>query len=268
MRLECEGTPLSTATGFVVQRAGVCYLITNWHVLTGLDPITRFLLDPHGRRPDSVRIAHTSASWNAGRPTFVEKVEPLYAADDSRLWCEHPDHGESVDVVALPLTRLDDVKLSTYDPWRPPYVRFGVGDEVSIVGFPFGISSDGLALWTRGSIASEFEEDHDGTPRFLIDARTRPGQSGSPVIFFRTGAYFEKYGGIVLPNTSHEFVPTPGKPIAPDLARPLTGFTEEFLGVYSGRIHADSDLGSVWRPSALRDILEAAAAKSNAHGEQ
>jgi hypothetical protein len=252
LKLECGGVQLGTATGFVVERSGGWHLVTNWHVVTGMNPSTGALLDHAGRRPDAVKISHLCAS---GSTDFVDRVEPL-TKNGVPLWLEHPDHHEQVDVVALPITNLDDVRMSIYDPWRPPYVQMGVGDELTVVGFPFGISSDGLAVWTRGNIASEYDVDYSGLPRFLIDARTRPGQSGSPVIFFRTGAYFEKFGAIVVPAVSSECVPTPGKPIAPDQPRPQTGFTEEFLGVYSGRVHSDSDLGFVWRPSVIRDILE------------
>ena len=252
LKLEFAGATLSTATGFLVERGGGFYLITNWHVLTGINPITRELLDRGGRRPDAVRIVHLSAGDGY---ELVDRVE-LLIEDGSPRWLEHPDHGQRVDVVALPLTSLAGVRASPYDPWRPPYVRFGVGDEVTIVDFPFGISSAGLAVWTRGNLASEYDIDHDDLPRFLVDARTRPGQSGSPVIFFRTGAYFEKFGGIVFPSISDDSVPTPGKPIPLDQPRPQSTVTEEFLGVYSGRIHPDSDLGFVWRPSVVCDLVE------------
>jgi hypothetical protein len=46
---------IAIATGFVVERLGTSYLITNWHVVTGVDPNTRMLLDRGGRRPDTVR---------------------------------------------------------------------------------------------------------------------------------------------------------------------------------------------------------------------
>jgi hypothetical protein len=35
---------------------------------------------------------------------------------------------------------------------------------------------------------------------------------------------------------------------------------EEFLGVYSGRINAESDLGIVWKAQVVREIIEAAKA--------
>ena len=46
-----------------------------------------------------------------------------------------------------------------------------------------------LAIWTRGTIASEYQLDHDGLLLFLIHSRTRQGQSGSPVVFFAVPAW-------------------------------------------------------------------------------
>jgi hypothetical protein len=211
--------------------------------------MTGTLADKHGRVPDTVTITHVRRGDGIA---FVECHEPLATS-----WLEHPDHGKKVDVAALPLTSLDDVYLSGYDPWRPSHVQLGVGDDVTVVGFPFGVGSGGFALWTRGAIASEYDVDYQDLPRFLIDGRMRPGQSGSPVIFFQTGAYFGKFGDVVMVPMTPEHIPNAGMPISPGQATPDdSGFTEEFLGVYSGRIHRESDLGFVWRPSTVREILE------------
>ena len=71
------------------------------------------------------------------------------------------------------------------------------------------------------------------TPR-LIDCRARCGQSGSLVI------YYIKIGQIEYDN----------------------GFTavakaeqSHLLGIYSGRINKESDLGIVWKTSVLREII-------------
>jgi len=67
---------------------------------------------------------------------------------------------------------------------------------------------------------------------FLIDCRSRKGQSGSPVIAYRNGVW-TAYDD----NTS-------GVPNGPQF---------RFLGVYSGRIHSESDLGMVWKPRAIAE---------------
>jgi hypothetical protein len=59
---------------------------------------------------------------------------------------------------------------------------------VSVIGFPFGITAGGgLAIWATGFVASEPDLDYGKLPVFLIDCRSREGQSGSPVIAYRGG---------------------------------------------------------------------------------
>lgn len=79
--------------------------------------------------------------------------------------------------------------------------------------------------------------DYDGKPTFLIDATTRGGMSGSPVVLRLTGGYPTRNGGMVLAG----------------------GMATKFLGVYAGRIHDDVEIGYVWRPGLVIEILEAAA---------
>jgi V8-like Glu-specific endopeptidase len=71
-------------------------------------------------------------------------------------------------------------------------------------------------------------------PVFLIDCRSRPGQSGSPVYAHRTaGAVFDN-GGVSL-GTGESY--------------------SRFLGVYSGRIHPEADIGLVWTAQAVLDVV-------------
>jgi hypothetical protein len=139
--------------------------------------------------------------------------------------------------VALPLTQLDGVELYPYDPWAPVQVAISTTEPLSIVGFPFGITGGGaFAIWVRGFVATEMDVDFNELPSFLIDSRTRQGQSGSPVIFYSAdGNYMTRAGWSVVAG----------------------GRIEEFVGVYSGRINAESDLGQVWKAAAVREILEA-----------
>ena len=112
-----------------------------------------------------------------------------------------------------------------------------VPDPVSIIGFPFGETAAGqIAIWVRGSIATDMETDYGGLPCFLVDARTRQGQSGSPVIVYKgeSGTGRMSDGSI-----------TSG-----------SGIMSNLLGVYSGRINAGSDLGQVWKTAAVIEILE------------
>jgi len=138
--------------------------------------------------------------------------------------------------VALPLTDLDDVEVFPYDPSNPGTPIFvGPADAVSVIGFPFGIAAGGaLAVWATGFLASEPKVDFDGLPIQLIDCRTRQGQSGSPVLAYRAG------GMIAMENGG---------------TAAFTGPVEKFIGIYSGRINKESDLGLVWKASAISELI-------------
>jgi hypothetical protein len=98
--------------------------------------------------------------------TWVAKTEPPYDQEGTPLWHEHPALGHRADVVALPLTDLEGVDVYPYDPWNPgPAIAWRVSHEVSIIGFPFGMSGGGrLAIWVRGTVATEPDID-SGTSR-------------------------------------------------------------------------------------------------------
>ena len=226
------GQPIATATGFVVTAPAGPMLITNRHVVTGRHNQTGQPLSPSGAVPDALEILHNQQ----GRlGVWVRRVEPLILNGAGR-WKEHPSLGAGADVVALPLTQLDEVQLFPYRLEGDPLIQVLPADTVSIVGFPFGIGSSGaIAIWATGFVASEPEIDHGGLPVFLVDCRARPGQSGSAVIAHRNGGMVAMEGGD---------------------AAVFNGPVSRFLGVYSGRINDQSDLGIVWKVSAIRTLLE------------
>jgi hypothetical protein len=87
----------------------------------------------------------------------------------------------------------------------------------------------------QGTVATEPSIDFQQLPCFLVDSRTRPGQSGSPVIAYHAGGAVPMQGGGV---------------------GVFAGPAQRLLGVYSGRVSEESDLGFVWKTSAVREILE------------
>ena len=230
-----EDNALSSATGFVVSREGKHFLITNRHVVTGTNLITGKPLSTTGGLPNELRILHNK---EGALGAWIAKTEAL-TAGSSPLWHEHPSKNESIDVVALELTDLGGTDIHAYDPWsQTPDIALGPADELSIIGFPFGVSSSGFPIWIKGAVATEPEVNHDGLPCFLIDSRTRPGQSGSPVIFYSAG------GGTY--RTKDGITHIGG------------GEIEQFCGVYSGRINRESDIGYVWKPQIVTDIIDQA----------
>jgi hypothetical protein len=234
LTMSVNGLDLAAGTGFIVQRAGVDYLITNRHNLSGRHYETNEPLHSSAACPDTVSIWHNAAD---NMLAWESRTERLLDDAGRPLWLEHPLFGRKVDVVALPLTNLNNVVTYPYDPWQTkPDIQITVGQSLSIIGFPFGVTGSGrLGVWVRGFIATEPIIDWNGLPLFLVDSRTRTGQSGSPVVFWQNGGTITMTGG----------------------ATGIFGHAvERFFGVYSGRINAQSDLGFVWKASAVCAILE------------
>jgi hypothetical protein len=234
LEMRFAGSRLSTGTGFVVATRKGPYLITNRHNATGRNQETDAPLSPSGGIPNELVVWHNSkgrlGAWQA-------TVEPLITNGLPR-WAEHPALGRRADFVALPLSQLDGVELLPYDISSPANeIQLGPADAVSVIGFPFGVTAGGVfGVWATGFLASEPGVDFNDLPIQLIDCRTRPGQSGSPVIAYRNG------GMVTMTN---------GSQIASSV--PIW----HFVGIYSGRINAESDLGIVWKVSALRELVSA-----------
>lgn len=229
-----NGRSIGSATAFIVERSTKRYLVTNRHVIRGEQPNDLPVL------PDEL-VVMQHVPGPVGRLTWMPRTEKLYAEGEPR-WYEHPSRPLEIDVAALPLATDVGIDVYTYDLWaanRMLSVR--VSEELHIIGFPFGETGGGaLGIWVRGFIATDIEMDWNGLPRFLVDSRTRPGQSGSPVVAFSpAGAPTHMASGGVQ-FLDHDL--------------------EEFFGVYSGRINAESDLGIVWNSQVVREIIEAAKA--------
>jgi hypothetical protein len=218
------GKRVGTATGFVVEHDNQRYLITNRHVVRGKENVPP---------PDLILVMQNRAG-SIGN--WLPAPETLYDDQGFPLWLEHPEHSEW-DVVALPLKTTEGLAFYSHDPWEKAHMVVSVTDPLSIVGFPFGVTGGGcFGVYTRGFIATEPLIDWNNLPVFLIDSRTRAGQSGSPVI------EFQPRGGV-----SHT---AQGMSIS-------SRTVEHFFGVYSGRLNTESDIGVVWKPKVIREIVEA-----------
>jgi len=224
---------LATGTSFAVNTADGPYLVTNRHNVTGRNPQTGEPLSKTCGIPNRLEVVHN----RKGRlGEWVVKNESLERADGTPRWIEHPRLGEKVDFVALKLTDLSDVELYPYDPaGGGADIFLGPADPVSVIGFPFGLTAGGaFGVWATGFLASEAIVDFDGLPIQLIDCRARQGQSGSPVIAYRSG------GAVKMSDGSTAV---------------FDGPVERFLGIYSGRVNAESDLGIVWKASAIAELI-------------
>jgi len=234
-----KDTTLASATGFMVKREGKVFLITNRHVVRGRHQDTDQPLAAHGGVPNSIRILFLLESqFNLWQELF----EPLYDENEEPLWIEHPRYRGKVDVIALPLPQLDGKDVLGYDPWVEPVALIDPCERLSIIGFPLGIISyTTLGIWVQGFVATQTQVNHGGLPCFLIDSRTRHGQSGAPVIFYSGNGNYTSVLGMKTMSA---------------------GSVCDFVGVYSGRISKDSDLGTVWKAEVVREIIDASLARS------
>ena len=230
--MQFNGQPLSTGTAFVVQASKGPVLVTNRHNVTGRNQETGAPLSITGGIPNEIVILHNRKE-QLGQ--WLSKTEPLFDGTTPQ-WVEHPTLSSKADFIALPLTQLNEVALYPYDPKNPgPDIFVGPADSVSVIGFPFGVSAGGaFGVWATGFLASEPMVNFADLPIQLIDCRTRQGQSGSPVIAYRSGGMIPMMNG--------------------DTAA-FTGPVSKFIGIYSGRINNESDLGIVWRASAILELL-------------
>lgn len=232
--LRFSGQHLAFGTGFVVISPSGPMLLTNRHNVRGRDNRTDECLSAQGGVPDEIAITHHARS---GLGQWVSRVEPLYVDDGKPRWIEHPVLKGRADFVALPLTQLDGVELFPVDLTEGARVlQVDPAEPVSVIGYPFGRSTEGgFPIWATGFLATELVLDFDELPCTLIDCRSRQGQSGSPVVAYRPPGSGASYGD----GTAYF-----GE-----------GRVSRFLGIYSGRINKESDLGIVWKVHALRELV-------------
>jgi len=195
---------------------------------------------PGGATERLANLAH-GVDGSATRCGTIRAVDAprgkLYTEGVPR-WYEHPDRPLEVDVAILPLLNDTGIDVYCYDPWASNRTLSAqLSEPLNIIGFPFGVTSGGaLGIWVRGFIATDIALDSDDRPCFLVDSRTRSGQSGSPVIAFSPAGAATHVASGGLATLAHDL--------------------EEFFGVYSGRINEKSDLGIVWKAKVVCDIID------------
>jgi len=248
---------LPSATGFFCKYNGKVFLVTNHHVVSGINCPTGELLDQqYGRVPGRLEFDAWLGSIDCDGIDVGAQTERMIKFRFSvnlynsgyPTWIEHPVHGASADVVAIQLTEktLTTVLAENVSSPEMDYVekigsmvyfnlsqhmeanKFTVTDQVVIVGYPL-LASESLTqfpIYKSGFVASEPDDPSDS--RFYIDAKTKPGMSGSPVTMANLVASY---------NNS--------------LDRGPTEQTTTLLGVYSGRNEQrkeeyEAELGIVW----------------------
>ena len=183
-------------------------------------------------------------------------TESLNDESGNPRWLSHAD-GSKIDVAALPVAPTYEIKLHPLPLALAQTNLFaGVGETVSIVGYPLGITGGGaFPIWKTGHIASEPEIDREDLPVFLVDATTRRGMSGSPVYRRFHGLGWRTRRGTEMMDSR--------------TVRAGSSELTRFMGVYAGRrvhrtesedgevIEEFAELGRVWKPHVIEQILEA-----------
>jgi hypothetical protein len=212
---------ISTGTGFIIATDRP-YLITALHCLTGREPVTLINKSKTGAWPNFVSYS----GW------YCKGREPLYRDDNKpaesrRCYLLH-ERGSRIDVTAIPLRARPPDHSILYNGFIDPeensrWIRLYVSQTCHIIGYPEGLairpSPDVVfPVWKTGTIASEPYVDVDEDPKLLVDARTYRGMSGAPVI-----VRVQNYTRLV--------------------------------GVYSGRTDDRSDIGFVFKPNVVNEVL-------------
>jgi hypothetical protein len=269
---------LGTATGFTIKFADRYSLVTNWHVLSGYNPSNGQCLSDSGALPNRIEC-HVSVSrpWRDGNRTgeqlhFKPVSIPLWQ-DDNPVWIDEVDVSAQNDYAVIDLAayvpELKEAGVSLrsilggeviapakrssplsgnvqvhVDEVKNIYPE--IGTEVFVIGYPRGIAGEEIfPIWKRGSIASEPQvpirlggRQHKNV--FYIDALTKSGMSGSPVICFsKPGERFSSDDGDVIQVRDE-------KP--------------RIVGVYSGRNGVTQEeyelsVGRVWKIGAIERVL-------------
>ena len=230
IRMYYGQTPLAHGTCFLVMSADGPVLVTNRHNFTGRNNITGEPLHRECAIPD-----HAVITMHGPHEVHYHIDLFDHANPETPAWTEHPMLGARADIVALPVKEMTNIvgeinSVSLGNDWH----RWDIGSELHVVGYPYGQIGGPFPIWSKGSIASEPDVDIAGLPVFLIDCRSRPGQSGSPVFaHFRAGAVVEHEGRTFQAKKPMNY----------------------FVGVYSGRLRSDSDLGLVWKRNCIEELV-------------
>jgi len=226
-----DNTPLTSATGFIFKSSSKYYLITNWHVVTNINLVTKNWLDS-SMRVSPNRIGIMQNAKQLGK--YNLRFENLVDKDSNILYREFTIGKEMIDVVAIPLKdTLGDI---TFYPVNfsneTDSLLIKPTDRLFVLGFPKGISSAPfLPIWKSGLIASEPDIDQEGKPIMWLDIASYHGMSGSPVYLitdklnYKNGSSFNLVGGI----------------------------KSFFMGVFS---HGhDINVGALWKGSYLKKLF-------------
>lgn len=173
-----QGNQLSNATGFFYLEKGYLFLITARHVV--INP-------PTNHHPDQLRVVVHADKDDL--KVDGQLLLNLYDANGNATWKRHPQLGNSVDVVAVPIFDATVIANWFVDVFEPTDLMdetrsLPLGQQVHVIGFPLGFEDTvhHLPLVRNATIASVYPLPFKGERYFVTDARLHRGASGSPVV--------------------------------------------------------------------------------------
>lgn len=243
LELLAGGKVIASATGFFLKHGNNWAIATNWHVLSGRNPVGGQPRHPSGAVPEV--CAYLAFEIVDERLVASRRMVSLGdALLGSATWLQHPTEGQDVDIAILPI-RDGRVGLAKdlYEPGAyDPDMLIDVGAELFIPGYPLGLAAPGgFAIWKRASLATSLELG-EGVDRYCyVDTATREGMSGAPCLAISNWRHYRlnrETGQVAVIN------------------EPMS---HRLIGVYSGRRNPsdnfEAQIGTVWRESLLRAIL-------------
>jgi hypothetical protein len=276
----CNGHIIGHGTGFVLKFATQYGLVTNWHVVSGRNPINGTLISKYAAIPDEIKC-HVCVVWDVWKDEhhsttmYFKPLNLHLRSGKGDVWRESERNGYRNDVVMIPLDgvveELKEEKSSlahidaskfTFKRGTNPHLRNidhmkysienfnyyypAVGKDVFILGYPKGIDIGGVfPIWKRGSIASEPQAKLTSNGftydnLIYVDALTKEGMSGAPVI--------------ALANRGEIFVTDDGVLVTIDKPEP------HFVGVYAGREGVTAEeyefsIGRIWKAHTVTELF-------------
>lgn len=247
---------LGHATGFfyggMTGDIRIQFLLSNWHVFSGRHADNHSALDSKGRIPNQLRASLVLLNHPDGTESQIASQEvtiSLYDADGNAQWLQHPT-GSRIDIAAISLGPAADTYrvYGIGEEANEHDIAIEIGNDVFILGYPLGQSNFlAMPIWKRGVIASEPHLQPDNTPpRIFIDATTRNGMSGAPVIMRAKTHYLTEGGEIKQHANASRFVGVyASRPGVDDVAASLRTDSRE-----------RAEIGVVFKSGAAIEVLQ------------
>lgn len=183
---------VNAGTGFIIKYNYNYFIVTNYHVLTGKDPLSRLKLSNLTDTCTSIIINFR----NKVDTGFKKLVMNLFDSSGTKLFSLYHGHQDSLlDIAVLPIFSEDfppDIKEYFIDYNNiDSTTNYQPSKTIFIVGFPFGkMKNKWMPTIIKCKSVREIMDGFFVSPHFSFDSSTIEGMSGSPI-------YLENDSGII-----------------------------------------------------------------------